>query len=233
LSIDLQHREAQSANLGTYLQTQLSTALTERGFLVVERTELALALNELSVAGLSDRKDAPRAGELLDAQALVVGNVTTAGDRFLVTAEVISTRDGSVLGAASAPLPRENALLLSNAAIETKSALGAAFRSAVAPGWGQYYNDEPVKAVGLGGMTYSFFVASALSAIGTVGALVYYVNYVPDPGTAAADQKSEVLFRRNLTNVMLWVTCATFALTMLSGGFTIADALLVGGNTYE
>ena len=140
--------EAKKRELGVIVSAELATNLRrDHGYLLVERAKLKQVLGELRLGemGLVDPAVAPKLGKLADAQALVMGSVSEAGDRFLINARIVSTETAETLAAASEPVSAGTLVALSAESIVLRSRKDGAFRSLLIPGWGQYYNREPVK----------------------------------------------------------------------------------------
>lgn len=120
---------------------------------LTERSQLDQVLQEQALAelGVTDPQKAAEVGGIAGARAVVVGEIADVGGSFKVTARVVDTTTAQVVGAVEADLPKEELIALSADAVVLKSKAGAFFRSLVAPGWGQVYNQEPVKAGFVGG----------------------------------------------------------------------------------
>jgi TolB-like protein len=153
--------EAARQQLGKILAAQVNTLLVrDHGFNVVERAQIAKVLEEqaLGQTGVLTPEAANKVGQLLDAQALVVGDVGEASDKFLVNVRVVSTESASNLVADSIALDRMGLVALSSDAIVLRSKGEAAFRSLLVPGWGQLYNRDMVGA----GLTWGLLAAAAV-----------------------------------------------------------------------
>ena len=112
---------------------------------------IARFLGALSQAALGQElgeKDAPAVGKLAGADSLVLGQVADGATSFIVTVRVVDATSGDVIGAGSSSLPRND--VVARADVETRTPGEAAFRSAIAPGWGQAYNGQGVKAIAFG-----------------------------------------------------------------------------------
>jgi TolB-like protein len=185
--------EARRRELGTVVSAELATNLRrDHGLLLVEREKMGAVLAEakLGAMGLTDAKDASRVGQLADAQALVVGQVSDAGGKFLLSARILSADGGETLAAASESVAAATLVALSADSVVLRSRKDALFRSMVLPGFGQIYNRQPTKA----GV---FIGAEAL----LIGGAVYlhlsgaskeqdYKSYTPGAGTT--DPAAEV-----------------------------------------
>jgi TolB-like protein len=206
------------------VERELGRALVARGFLVVERTRLddVIAARE----SLLDDAALPELSRAVDAQATVTGTLAPAGDNFVISVRVVSALDGTILGTGSAEVPRAGAIALSSDLLETRTPSEAIFRSAVAPGWGQFYNREPIKGsltaiavFGLAGATV--FFASA----GVVTRLSYELA-APLPGEDPASLGQGLKARREAADVMLLTAVATGLLTTLLWSGNVVDAYL-------
>ena len=151
--------------LGTLVSARLSTLLQrDHNFLLLDRDRLADVLKEmeLGMTGLLDPTKAAQAGKKIGAQAILVGTVAEAGADFSIDAQLISAETATVLAAESINVPRAGMVAMSEesvALLRTRS--GAMWRSLVVPGWGQFYNREPV----MGGIIIGLEVALAGAAV--------------------------------------------------------------------
>ena len=140
--------EVRDMELGTLVSAQLSTFLKrDHGFFLLERERLADILKEveMSMTGLTDPASAAKLGKMAGAQAIVVGSISVAGADFVINARVISAEKATVLVAESMNVPRAGMVALSEESVVLRTKSGSVFRSALIPGWGQFYNRQPVK----------------------------------------------------------------------------------------
>jgi len=157
---------AKDMELGRLISAQLSTYLKrDHGFFLLERERLADVLKEIEMAmtGLVDASKVAELGKMAGAQAIVVGSVSQAGADYLINARVISAETAVVLVAESMTVPRAGMVALSDASVVLRSRSGSMFRSLLVPGWGQFYNQQPVK----GGIV----IGVELALIGTAVAM--------------------------------------------------------------
>lgn len=235
--------EAKRRELGAVVTAELATDLRQfHGLLLVERARLGAILAEVKLGemGLVDPKDAPRLGKLVDAQALVVGSVADAGDRFLVNARIVTTETAETLATASEVVSAGSLIAFSADAVVLRSRWDATYRSLLVPGWGQAYNRQGVKA-GLFGV----------AAVATVGAAVafhlqgakaerdYTARVTPDllgggdPGAAALALREEANKDYRWRNGFLWGAAGVWALSAMDAylfgvdGEKAADGLAV------
>lgn len=153
------------SQLGTVVAAELVTNLRrDHGLLVVERARLSQILSDLRLSQmLGAESRIPEIGRMAEAQALVVGSVSEAGDRFLVNARIVSVDGAETLTAASEAVPQASLVALSSDAVVLRTRRDAVFRSLLVPGWGQAYNRQPVKGLVFGGL-----------AVGTLGTAVAF-----------------------------------------------------------
>lgn len=204
--------DAKRHELGTVVSAELATNLRrDHGFLLVERARLKQVLGELRLGemGLVDPAVAPKLGKLADAQALVMGSVAQAGDRYLVNARVVSTETAETLAAASEPVAAASLVALSSEAVVLRSRKDGAFRSLLVPGWGQVYNREPVKAAVILGTEVALIGGAGAFHVLGEGAKRDYQKST-DPARAAtlrADAERDLRWRNGLLVAAgaLWV----------------------------
>lgn len=187
--------EAKRRELGAVVTAELSTDLRQfHGLLLVERARLGAILAEVKLGemGLVDPKDAPKLGKIADAQALVIGSVADAGDRFLVNARIVTTETGETLASAAEVVSAGSLIAFSAESVALRTRSDAAFRSLLVPGWGQVYNRQPVKGAVFGtvalvtvGAALTFHLQGA-KAEQDYKAKVTAGQLGSDPGAAAA-----------------------------------------------
>ena len=234
---------AQKRKLGTIVAAEVATVLRrDHGLLLVEREKLGQVLGELRLQQMVtlDSSQASKIGQLADAQALVVGSVAEAGDRYLVTSRIVATQTGEALAAESASLPEAALVAVASEAVVLRSRGDAAFRSLLVPGLGQFYNRQPAKgwffagaSAGLAGAAVGFHLAGA-SAYDR-----YHKAATSAEATRLYDQASSRYTTRNWLLVGLaaaWAANVVDAYTsgvdgqaMLGGGVVAAAAPLPGG----
>ena len=141
----------------------------------------------LGQSGAVDSKSAPEIGKLADAQALVLGGVAEAGDRYLIDARIVGAETAETLAAASEAVPAANLIAFSSEAVVLRSKKDAAFRSLLVPGWGQIYNREPAKGyVFMGAVGASIATGVVLHSLGSSAERDYKNAQTPEQLCAAA-----------------------------------------------
>jgi hypothetical protein len=90
--------QGSTPELREMLEGSLSLKLGAAGFKVVERQRLKAVLEELQLGnlGLTDSSKAPELGRLLNAQYLLVGQLSTAGTMTSLGLRLIGVTDGSI-----------------------------------------------------------------------------------------------------------------------------------------
>lgn len=227
LSFSEEGEETRRREVGKLVAAELATNLRrDHGLNLVERERIEAALHEgyLNEMGLVDEKSAVKLGEMLSAQALVVGNVSLAGTDFLVNARVVSTETGEVFFADQERIPAHGLVSFASEAVVLRTRSGAVFRSMVMPGWGQFYNRQEGKGWAILGLeTVALGSALSLHLAGSNAHSRYLA--LNDP---AANFDQHLNTERDFytaRNVMLGVAAAVWA-------FNVVDALL-NGKTFD
>lgn len=214
--------EARKRQVGTLVSSEIATSFKrDQGFYLVERDKLEAALREayLSETGITDPKSAVKLGEMLAAQALVVGEVTTAGAEYLVNARILSTESGEIFTAEQTKLPAEGLVSYADDAVVLRTKGGAVFRSLLLPGWGQFYNRQEAKSwIFIGGEATLLGGALGFHLLGANQQSIYVAT-----GQSGPYQKAERMYE--LRNVAL-------VLVGVGWGLNVLDAYL-NGRTYD
>jgi curli biogenesis system outer membrane secretion channel CsgG len=228
--------EVTQRRLGVVVGDMLLTNLArDHRFSLTERSQLKAVLDEQALAGLGavDPEKAAEIGKLVGARALVVGDVSDSGESFIVNARVVDAETAKVLAGETAELPKEELIAFSADAVVLRSKAGALFRSAVAPGWGQVYNREPIKAAVFGGSV----AVLALTTIGVTTSAVIthgaYTDFTPSDlpaGTAATPQniESHVSGLRESAGLQYTTAATLGGITAAAWALTALEAYLSG-----
>jgi TolB-like protein len=226
--------ESKSRQLGLVVSDLVLTNLArDHRVPLAERGQLSAILQEqgLQASGAVDPAKAAEIGQLAGTRAMVVGDVSDLGEEFRVNARLVSMEDASILATAEATLPKEELIAFSADAVVLRSRFGAFFRSLVAPGWGQVYNREPVKAGivagGVGGL--------ALTTGGTllIAGLTHsaYSNFCVDDATCEtppAEAGAVAKGLRESANAWYLTTGVLAGLTAAAWTFGALDAYISG-----
>ncbi len=191
--------QARQKELGAAVQGELHTKLANKGYVLVERERLADILKEAEMAqlGLIDDEKAAEVAGLVGADILILGSVSEVGDRYLINVRAVSRENGTALSAQQVEVHSSHLIAIGSEAVVLKSSWGAAYRSMIAPGWGQLYNEEPIKA----GVFISAEIASvaAVLALHFTGAAVQddYENLTLEDFQKNPNKRQELQDKRN------------------------------------
>lgn len=223
-------QEARKRELGALVSAELSTDLRQnQGLLLVERARLGSILSEIKLGemGVVDAATAPKLGKLADAQALVLGSVADAGDRFIVNARVVATETSETLASASEAISAGTLIALSSEAVVLRTKKDAVFRSLLVPGWGQVYNRQPVKSAVFGALaagtlgTAIWFHVQGTKAERDYDRLVTAGQLGSDPASRAAALRADAEDSYRTRNAFLWAAAGAWLVN-------VADAYLFG-----
>lgn len=115
---------------------------------VVERAQFQKVMGEqaLALSGATTDSAAAQAGKLLSARYLVVGSVGNLMGSHRINLRLLEVETGKVVEAGSVTAQAAEYEGLDKTLLgEQGQASAAVFRSAVMPGWGQFYTNHPVR----------------------------------------------------------------------------------------
>lgn len=217
-------KRTRKEEMGTLVTGLLVAYLVrDHGVPMVERDKIDDVLDELEMGVQLGQIDAQKVGQLANAQALVLGEVSDAGDHFLVTARVVAVDTGRTLLSDAVDLPAHEAIRLSDEALVLRTRLGAMFRSMVVPGWGQYYNKESIKSIA--------FLGTEVLLLST--ALGFHISGERDRSRYQQDLRLTVSYKERgeeklvIRNVLLYVALAGWVAGVVDAylsGHELADA---------
>jgi len=227
--------EAVELSLGLVVSDMITTSLVrDHRLSLVERSHLNQVMGELSLqqSGAIDDKQALELGKMAGARALVVGRVADVGVEFVVSARAVDAESGSVLAAEEVKLPKAELVAFSAKAVVLRSRSGAAFRSVVLPGWGQSYNDQPVKGVVFGVATGGLLLGTAALAGDAIrAAFIEYpsAGYTDETKALSAAEKGAYVESVRVRANNEWFAASVLAgVTASVWVVNIADAYLSG-----
>ncbi len=224
---------AKEKELGAVVQTELSSNLAQMNWSVVERERLADVLGEMELAqsGVLDDAKAAEVAALVGADVLILGSVSEAGDTFLINARAVSQEKGTVLATAQTSVQAAHLIALSSEAVVLRSRWDSTYRSLIAPGWGQFYNEEPIK----GGV----FIAAEVATLGAAVALLLIGRQTYDDykSMTRPDDMSQETFQNKLDdkyNKANDLTVASYYVFGAAGGIWLINILdaAISGKTY-
>lgn len=203
---------------------------------LVERVALAKILDEQALGQIGALADGQAAdvGKIAGARALIIGAVSDDGNSFRVALRAVDTESAVVVEDTvhDVLLPKDELIALSADAVVLKSRSGAMFRSLVVPGWGQAYNDEPVKAGVVLATVGTLAAGSAVTA--GLGAYLRFVTY-EEIGTRPEDKDLSASQIANLTvatrqsgEVALIAGAVLAGVTLTAWGLNVVDAYISG-----
>ena len=111
--LDFLDLEGNVTSLGRFVAEELTTRLFQtKRFEVIERQLLNKVLDELklSASGFVDSGSAQELGSILGASAIVSGTLSALGESVRINARLIATNTGTIFAAASAQIPRDEAI---------------------------------------------------------------------------------------------------------------------------
>lgn len=148
---------------------------------LVERDRFQSVLQEQALWGAGAANSDLEIGRSLEARYLLMGTVTIDGPRRMVAMRLVDVQSGRIVavGASRVDGPAMDEALR-EALGEKFGVSGAVFRSAVAPGWGQFWTDRPVRGA-------FWLVASA----GLAGTLAWSIVDWADKDSKAEDYKNK------------------------------------------
>jgi TolB-like protein len=228
--------EVKDRHLGAVVGDIVVTDLARDHHLqLVERAALAKILDEqaLGQSGAIDEKQSVQLGKIAGARALVLGQISDAGDSFRVAVRAVDVETGSVIdgSAHDVALPKDELIAFSANAVVLKSKSGAMFRSILAPGWGQAYNGDGAKAVVFGVAGYGGLLTTAALGVGGILEQTHYsdTSYFDKLAASSPDKAStEAVDTRNTFTALYTSTAIAGGLTALAWSIGALDAYLSG-----
>lgn len=219
-------RSAQN-KLGVVMAGQIAGHLVKRhGLMMVSRDQInALSRTSQNATNDISAQAAMDICRKLGTQGIIVGKVTDTEHSFVVQARVLSGIDGNEIIGDETQLAVADTVVLAQNARELRTTAGAVWRSALLPGWGQFYQHQNVKGIA--------FVSSEVIALSmaTVFQLLGHqseqdfqrLNSSSSPEEFSR-LKSEAENRYKGRNAALWVAAGIYA-------FNIVDAWVNGSSS--
>ncbi len=212
---------------------------TQKGLVVLERARLSSLIEELKLDYATGDADAlNRLNRLTGAKSIVTVGVQDLQGERMVSTRVTAVDTAQIIASATpVKVESQDLLRLREQVYERKSQLVATGLSAVLPGAGQLYNDEPIKGYSIAGVEAVLIGAAiAFHVIGSGHEDDYNKNR-PD----TVDSRSEAEDNYELRNIMLWSALGVWALQLLDAATTTPEApslesrfkTLPGGAAFE
>ncbi|MBF0431092.1 MAG: hypothetical protein HQK83_07430 [Fibrobacteria bacterium] len=132
---------------------------------IVERQEFSKMMAELELAqsDLVAEEIQIKLGKLLVADRMLVGSVSESFGKRMITARILSVETGEVLSTATTTVgPAAMDDFMKELLGEKGQVSAAILRSAIVPGWGQFYTSHPIRGsislvAGLGTLGYTIY----------------------------------------------------------------------------
>jgi TolB-like protein len=228
--------DAKARQLGLVVSDLVITNLVrDHRIVITERSALEAVLNEVALGqlGITDGESASRVGRIAGARGLILGEVSEIGDAFRVSVRLIEVETGQARGAYDASVPKEELIALSENAVVLRSKSGAFFRSLVAPGWGQTYNNDTGTAVVVAGTVGTLAIATVgLLTTGLVAHLLYATwnadNLPPGSTLTKAQEIEQLQGLLRMAGVLYTLGGVTAALTGLAWMSGALEAYISG-----
>lgn len=230
--------DAEERQLGLVVSDLVVTNLARDHRLdLVERAALARILDEQALGQIGALADgqAAEVGRVSGARALILGNVIDDGTTsYRVSLRAVDVETASVVAGTAHDIlvPKDELVAFSTDAVVLRSRSGAMFRSLVVPGWGQAYNDEPVKA-GVIGASVGTLAAATIATAG-VGGYLRFVLYdqigtrPEDKGLDPAVLERRVVETREAGDAALIAASVLAGVTAAVWSVNVVDAYLSG-----
>ncbi len=198
----------QDKELGLVVSAQLQSMLqNDHNLFLVERQEVAKIMEEVQLGqmGLVSEQDAVEIGKMSGAQALILGSVSEAGAQYIVNTKIVSVTEARVWATAQTTLPAADLIALSSEAAVLRTRSGAIYRSLLLPGWGQFYNREPIKgSVLVGGEIVAAGLSAMFHFMGNQAEQDYNALGLESDANAFADLRTKASQNYQLRNIFIY-----------------------------
>lgn len=139
---------------------------------VIDRKRMKTIMKELtlSLSGVVDDTTTKQVGRILAADLILTGSVSQIGNTMSVALRLTDVETAQQVAATTAELPAGELIPSAQvASLEDKYPATAAFRSLSVPGWGHFYNGQPVWGV--------VYLVGTLGLLGvSTGVTIYGAN---------------------------------------------------------
>ncbi|MBT6179438.1 MAG: hypothetical protein HOI23_19505 [Deltaproteobacteria bacterium] len=228
-------QSSQDKQLGLVVSAQLQSMLqNDHNLFLVEREEVAKLVDEIQLGqmGLVSETDAVEIGKMSGAQALILGSVAEAGSQYLVQVRIVSVGEAKVWASAETSLPAADLITLSSDAAVLRSRSGAIYRSMLLPGWGQFYNREPLKgSVFVGGEVITAGLGAMFHIFGSQAQADYDALGVDANPEEFSDLRDQATGHYKMRNIMIYTAIGIHVLGILDAAFNGYDGSSGNGNS--
>ncbi len=213
-------------NLGATVADSIISILKDKyWYPIVERQKLKELIKEIALGqtGMIDEKNAAKAGKMAGAKYFIIGSVGEMGEKISINVRVVDVETATVKGTASVFVPSADLVAISSESVVLRSKWDSTYRSAVLPGWGQFYNNQPVK----GAIFSGSIVALATAAI----VLHIFGMKAEDSYKSATNRADAIDYHDKAETYYTWRNISTYGMIGV-WAINIIDAY-VNGKTYE
>jgi Family of unknown function (DUF5683) len=151
---------------------------------------------------------------------MIVGSVSEVAADFRISIRLVSVETGKIEKALAVSVPQENMIALSSDYVVVRTRSDAIFRSALIPGWGQIYNNAPVR----GGV---YLTLTAAAGGGAVAAFLMAekskdaYNAIKEPDQKKLDAKAdEYSARRKWANGLGFAAAGIWVVNIIDAAAT-------------
>lgn len=141
--------ETQKLRIGELLSSLVTQNLVRsRRVRVAETQNVDRILQEirLGTLGVIDTKSAVKVGSFVGAQLMLSGTVIPAGEVYQLAVRINDVATAETVGAMTVEVPRRKLIALTRDIYDIRQGwYEAPIRSVLIPGWGQFYNNRPVR----------------------------------------------------------------------------------------
>ncbi len=142
-------KEAEENQINKLVSDLLTTDFEKSGkFVIIDRKNQGNILKEieLSMTGLVDDKKLIQAGKLIAADVFITGSVSELKNSYIITVKATEVETAKIISSAKKEVIKKDMNNYSTVLFtERKYPITAAFRSALIPGWGLFYNERPTR----------------------------------------------------------------------------------------
>lgn len=141
--------EAQKLRIGELLSSLVTQELVRgRRVRVAETQNIDRILEEIRLGslGVIDTQSAVKVGSFVGAQLMLSGTVIPAGEVYQLAVRISDVATAETVGALTLEVPRRKLIALTRDIYDIHQGwYEAPLRSLLVPGWGQFYNNRPVR----------------------------------------------------------------------------------------
>ena len=215
--------KAQGSKLAPISRALLADRLVRRsGIISANKQRLEATIKSLPTdqMGRFAIDEARAVGDVVGADTLVIGTVSTTGNGYLVDARAVDVTTGARLVDASQEFESESMMKYADLIRVDKTVGGGIWRSAVLPGWGQFYQGDYGRGVTYGAIFATSFISGVIA--GVLGS-VYTDQYTSSNRENVVNYREQANRAYGQANVFL-------AISGLMWASSIADAWITGKN---